>query len=153
MSFMTDIGNFFLSIWLWNLTFGIGHFFIATPLLFALLYFVCNRRLLRAALLSIGSYVVACVFLGLCALTFGDYAYTQLYPVAQLSQEHTSIDVFRASMLLALTYTVIQFFFFLFVHPYNRRTGLSLYIVLIFVNGAAAYINYVWLRLFMWYIT
>lgn len=146
------IGNFFLSIWLWNVTFGLTHILVGIPLFCCLLFFVCHYRLIPAIVWGTGSYATSFALLSLIAMSSGYYVYHQPIAPITITEDLVEVDVIRASILLAVLYSIFQTIFFIALQGYMRRPSFSPYITIIITNGISLYVSYLSIRIFMWYL-
>lgn len=151
MEFLMSAGKFLLSIWLWNVTFGIGHCVIGAILLFVAFYFSRHVKLTRALFLSISSYAFAFTIITLAAFFVGHHAYESYYPITTIKRELITIDIFFESFILGIIYTILQTFYLALVHTRGWRSMMLMFLFLATINSLASYVSYLGIRIIMWY--
>lgn len=144
------IAEFFVSSWLWGMTFDLSHVIIDALLLFLLFRFLWSKGLFKAALSAVLLAGIAFIVHTIIALNISAYVFNWQHPGNQPYQL-TSEHALMMCMALAALYAAIQTFLILCWRLLKRFRILP-YIVIIWIsNGFAGLISYVGMRVFMWY--
>lgn len=147
MNFVKSVGDFFLSIWIWQITFDIIHPFLAAIIMFCLLRFTMKRKRLRSFAIAAGAQCVAILLLSAIAVGVLINTVGWEYEPMKAKEAVNMMGLFKPSLLLGVVYTVIQWIWFSFgrlLWPYN----LVSYFVLVAVsNGIGSLGSFLLIRM------
>jgi hypothetical protein len=148
---MHTIADFFVSTWLWGMTFDLSHVILNCLLIFLLLRFLWTKGLLKAALCALFLSGSAFIIHTVVALHVSANIFILKYPVAEQPSQVTAEHALFMCMILAALYAIIQTVL-IFAWRLLRRFRVLPYIIIIWIsNGFAATLSYVGMRIFMWY--
>lgn len=143
---LKSIGNFFLSAWIWNLTFDWFHPVVTGFSMFLILRLIFRRTRLHAMVISVMAQLWA--FGGLMFIIMGlseylQWHYDPLHPKVALA----AMNTFYASLQLALVYTLFQVLYFI-LGKIIWRYNLHAFLVMVFLsNGIGLTLSYMFIQM------
>lgn len=142
--------EFFVSTWIWGMTFDLSHVIVVTLIMFLLFRFLWTKGLITAALAAVLLSAIAFGVHTVIAFNVTSYVFDWQNPDTQpyaITTEHALI----MCMALAGLYATIQTLL-IFCWRLLKRFRVLPYIVIIWIsNGFAGLISYIGMRIFMWY--
>ena len=138
---MNYMANFFLTQWLWSVTFGMYQLLIATVLFFLLLKLWDHLTLLRALAMSVGLSVGAFLILsaGVILIVIGAFDMKYVLPANPYEDQFT---VFSSALSLAAIYIVLEFILVLIAKRWFRLQVYNVMVSAFVANILAALIVY-----------
>jgi hypothetical protein len=148
---LKPIGDFFLSAWIWNLTFDWFHPVITGISMFLILRLIFRRARLHALLISFIAQVVAFGLIALVGMGLTEYLQWHYEPVHS-KIALAAMNSFYASLKLALVYTLFQSIYFSVGHIIWRY-NLHAFLVMVFLsNGIGFTLSYMFIEMAkVWY--
>ena len=150
MNIFNVIGDFFLSAWLWNVTFDWVHIFLNFFILFLLLKSIMRETIIQSFLASLLAHLFA--FLVFTVLFgFIIYMLDLDYVPKEFVDESSLINVMRANFSLASIFAAVQIGFFYFFRSLSGVRLLSYAVIICLSNGITAVLSFWLIRAFMRY--
>jgi hypothetical protein len=152
MDFLKTVGDFFLSTWIWNVTFGWIHPIIAGIVLFFLLRFILHRKRFESFVISIIAQLFAFGMLA-AKVVFG---FVKLlgwqYEPLPAPQALEMMKVFMPSLSLGIMYAIFQSILFILCRLVWRYNLTGFLIMTWISNGMSVLICYALISMVeMWY--
>lgn len=151
MYLFKSVSDFLLSVWLWSITFDLGHIIAGSVILYFLLHVALGWNMWRAIVLSATSYAISFTVFMLLALGMFHFFVGGSYAPLTTTKDIVPIDAFLACFLVAATYSVLQSIFFAVVSRHCAYTYMSHVFAIVMANGIAALLNYAGIRFALWY--
>lgn len=148
---LKPIGDFFLSAWIWNLTFDWFHPVITGIIMFLVLRLIFRRKRLRALSISFLAQVFSFGLLTLIAMGLTEYMKWRYDPL-DAKVALVALNTFNASLSLALVYTLFQAIYFTVGH-FIWRYNLQAFLVMVLLsNGIGFTLSYMFIEMAkVWY--
>ncbi len=148
---LKSIGDFFLSAWIWNLTFDWFHPVITGIFMFLILRFIFRRARLHALASSFMAQVFA--FGALTLITMGLTEYLQWrYDPVDSRVALAAMNTFYASLSLALVYSLFHAIYFTVGHIIWRYNLYSFLVMVLLSNGIGFALSYMFVEMArVWY--
>lgn len=151
MYLFKSVSDFLLSVWLWSITFDLGHIVAGAVILYFFLHIALGWNMWQSIGLSVSSYAASFGVFMLLALSMFHFFVGGTYQPLTSTKDIVPIDVFLACLLVAGTYSVLQSIFFAFISGRCAYTYMSHVFAIFMANGIAAVINYTGIRFALWY--
>ncbi len=152
MDVVKFLGDFFLSAWIWNITFDWFHPIITGITMFLLLRFTMRRKRIKSIAISIGAQVFAFALLsvivvgGLVCCWEWSYAPTDAHEAIKL------LSIAYASISLGLIYTLFHMIFFSIGFLLWRYNLIAFVVLSLISNGVGIMLSYMMIRMVeLWY--
>ena len=145
------IGDFFLSAWIWNLTFDWFHPAVTGTIMFLILRLIFRRIRLHALMISFIAQLFAFGAIALVGMGLTEYLQWYYEPVHS-KIALAAMNSFYASLKLALIYTLFQAIYFTVGHIIWRY-NLHAFLVMVFLsNGIGFALSYMFIEMAkVWY--
>lgn len=140
------VGDFFLSAWIWNLTFDWFHPVITGTVMFIIFRLIFRRTRLHALIGSFFAQVAA--FGALCLIAMGMSEYLNwYYSPLESKVALAAMNTFYASLSLSIIYTLFQSIYFTIGH-FIWRYNLQAFLVMVLLsNGIAFGVSYMFIEM------
>ena len=145
------IGNFFLSAWIWNITFDWFHPVITGCIMFLVLRFILCRKTLRAILISFTAQVFALGMLTGTAIGLSELLQWQYDPLNS-KVALAAMNTLYASLSLGLVYTIFHAIYFAIGYLIWRYNLSAFLVMTVLSNSLAFALSYMFIRMAkVWY--
>lgn len=147
MNIAKIIGDFFLSMWIWQITFDIVHPFLTAVIMFCVLRFVMKRKRLRSFAIAAGAQAIALFVLSAIAVGILINTVGWDYEPMKAKEAVNMMGLFKPSLLLGVVYTVIQWIWFScgrLLWPYNL---VSYFVLVVVSNGIGSIGSFLLIRM------
>lgn len=134
------LSQFFISEWLWSVTWGVYHNFFAILLLLFLLKLFLRISFVSAVLLSVFAQLFSFLFYTLFVVGFLMFILGIEYDM--MASSILLPGPLHACLLLGLIYAVLQIFFFYIVRFYYTLPLLRVSVLVVISNALAALLTY-----------
>lgn len=146
-NFLHGLGQFFLTQWLWSITWGWYHALFAALFMTLLLRFFARKKLLASFALAAGSQLWSFVLYSLFVVGVLIVAFDLQYAPESFESVAQETNFFVVAFNLGLIYSVLQLFFFMIVKHWYRFSVRLTFLLSIISNVLAAWVVYVLLPL------
>lgn len=148
---LKSVGDFFLSAWIWNLTFDWFHPVITGIFMFLIFRVIFRRTRLHALVSSFIAQIFSFGLLTLIAMGLSEYLQWQYEPLAPRVALAT-MNTFYASLYVALVYVLFQAVYFTVGHLIWRYNLYSFMVMVLLSNGIGFALSYMFIEMArVWY--
>ncbi len=151
MAIFKQIGDFFLSAWIWNLTFDWFHPVITGCVMFLIVRIIFRRGTLHSLFISFLAQAVTITILSIIAMGLSDYLQWRYDPV-DAKVAIAMLNVFYASLSLAIIYTIVQLIYFAVGHFIWRYNLYAFLVMTVLSNTIGFVMSYMFIQMVrVWY--
>ena len=148
---LKSVGDFFLSAWIWNLTFDWFHPVLTGIVMFLILRLIFRRARLHALVISFMAQIFSFGALTLIAMGLTEYLqwrYDPLHSKVALA----AMNTFYASLSLTLVYALLHAIYFTVGHIIWRYNLHAFLVMVLLSNGIGFALSYMFIEMAkVWY--
>ncbi len=151
MNLFKPIGDFFLSAWIWNLTFDWFHPAVTGFFMFLILWILLRRSAARSLSMSLLAQLFAGAVLSLIVVGLTEYLNWSYDPL-DAKVAIATMNVFTASLSVALIYALLHAIYFTIGYIIWRYNLHSFLVMVVLSNGLGFLFSYMFIRMVrVWY--
>lgn len=148
-TFLNSLGQFFLTQWLWSVTWGMYHALFAFLFMAILLRYFLRINFLRSCTLSLGAQVWSLLLYSLFVIGILIIAVELRYVPESLEPIDKDTNFFVVAFNLGMIYSALQMLFFVLVNRWSSLNVRIAFLLSIISNVLAAWAIYVLLPIHM----
>lgn len=142
------LGDFFLSAWLWNITFDWYHPIITGMIMFLMMRIVLRKKRIPALLVTIGAQLFAFVCLFVLVSGLLVHALNWTYePFDDARYALSMMNELYASLCLGLVYAIFQTIYFFGGRFFLQYNSIAFVLITWISNGIGMLISYLFIRM------
>lgn len=148
MDIMHALGDFFLSAWLWHITFDWFHPLVTGIIMFLMMRILLRRKRIPSLLITTGAQCFSFICLYILVDCFLVKAFHWTYePFDDVRYALSMMNELYASLCLGLVYAIFQSIYFFIGRFFWRYNSIAFAMIAWISNGVGMLLSYLFIRM------